>query len=64
MNTTTETTSEADPKVPVIRMSRDFTATPQQLFRAHTDPELFVQWVGPRSLETRVIEWDARSGGS
>jgi uncharacterized protein YndB with AHSA1/START domain len=64
MNTITETTIEADPKVPVIRMSRDFTATPEQLFRAHTDPELFAQWVGPRSLQTRVTEWDARSGGS
>jgi uncharacterized protein YndB with AHSA1/START domain len=61
---TTETTIEADPKVPVIRMSRDFTATPAQLFRAHTDPELFAQWVGPRSLRTKVLEWDARSGGS
>jgi uncharacterized protein YndB with AHSA1/START domain len=64
MNIITETTIEADPKVPVIRMTRDFTATPGQLFRAHTDPELFAQWVGPRSLQTRVIEWDARSGGS
>ena len=64
MNTIAETTIEADPKVPVIRMSRDFTATPEQLFRAHTDPELFAQWVGPRSLQTRVIEWDARTGGS
>ena len=64
MNTIAETTIEADPKVPVIRMSRDFTATQEQLFRAHTDPELFAQWVGPRSLQTRVTEWDARSGGS
>ena len=64
MNTSTETTIEVDPKVPVIRLSRDFTATPEQLFRAHTDPELFAQWVGPRSLRTRVTDWDARSGGS
>ena len=28
-------------------MTRDFAATPAQLVRAHTDPELFVQWVGP-----------------
>src|SRR6185312_2244879 len=63
MNTIAETTIEADPKVPVIRMSRDFTATPEQLFRAHTDPELFAQWVGPGSLQTRIEEWDARSGG-
>lgn len=35
MNTIAETTIEADPKVPVIRMSRDFTATQEQLFLAH-----------------------------
>lgn len=64
MNIIAETTIEADPKVPVIRMTRDFNATPEQLFRAHTDPELFAQWVGPSSLATRVVEWDARSGGS
>jgi len=64
MNTITETVIEADPKVPVIRITRDFVATPQQLLRAHTDPELFAQWVGPSSLQTRIEEWDVRSGGS
>ena len=59
-----ETTIEADPKVPIIRLSRDFAATPEQLLRAHTDPRLFVQWNGPNSLETRIDQWDARSGGS
>ena len=37
---------EADPKVPVIRITRDFRGTPAQLLKAHTDPELFVRWVG------------------
>jgi uncharacterized protein YndB with AHSA1/START domain len=59
-----ETTIEADPTVPIIRLTRDFAATPEQLFRAHTDPRLFVQWNGPNSLETRIDQWDARSGGS
>jgi uncharacterized protein YndB with AHSA1/START domain len=59
-----ETTIEADSKVPVIRLTRDFAATPGQLFRAHTDPELFVRWNGPKSLQTRIDLWDARSGGS
>ena len=64
MNITAETTIEADPKVPIIRLTRDFAATPEQLFRAHTDPGLFVQWTGPNSLQTRIDQWDARSGGS
>ncbi|WP_199509254.1 SRPBCC domain-containing protein [Nucisporomicrobium flavum] len=58
------TSIEADPTLPVIRITRDFTATPAQLLRAHTDPELFVRWVGPDSLRTRVDHWDARPGGS
>ena len=64
MNIMAETTIEADPKVPIIRLTRDFAATPEQLLRAHTDPRLFVQWNGPNSLETRIDHWDARSGGS
>ena len=64
MSTIGETRIEADPNVPIIRLTREFAATPGQLFRAHTDPELFAQWVGPSSLQTRIEEWDARSGGS
>jgi len=63
MNAIAEATIEADPTVPIIRITRDFAGTPAQLFRAHTDPELFAQWVGPRSQQTRIDEWDARSGG-
>ncbi len=64
MTTFTATSIEADPTLPIIRMTRDFSATPAQLFRAHTDPDLFVQWVGPNSLDTRIEHWDARTGGS
>ncbi|XRQ14343.1 SRPBCC family protein, partial [Actinomadura welshii] len=55
---------EVDPKLPVIRMTRDFAAAPEQLLRAHTDPELFARWVGPEGMDTRIDHWDARTGGS
>src|SRR6266566_5075880 len=64
MNKITETVIEADPKLPVIRMTRDFAATPGQLFRAHTDPALFARWVGPDAMTTRIEHWEARTGGS
>jgi uncharacterized protein YndB with AHSA1/START domain len=64
VNVIAEATIEADPKVPVIRITRDFNATPAQLLRAHTDPDLFVQWVGPNGMTTRIDQWDARTGGS
>ena len=58
-----QVTIEADEKVPLIRITRDFDATPAQLLRAHTDPELFARWVGPDGMDTRIIDWDATSGG-
>lgn len=66
MNTTShpEATIEADPDLPIIRITRDFAATPAQLLAAHTDPELFLRWVGPDGMDTRIVEWDARDGGS
>jgi uncharacterized protein YndB with AHSA1/START domain len=62
--TGTGATIEAVPDLPIVRIHRDFTATPAQLFRAHADPDLFAQWVGPSSLTTRIDHWDARDGGS
>jgi uncharacterized protein YndB with AHSA1/START domain len=64
MDRITETMIEADPRLPVIRTVRDFAATPDRLFRAHTDPALFVQWIGPDRMSTRIEHWDARTGGS
>ena len=58
-----EATIEADPKVPIIRITRDFRATPEQLMKAHLDPDLFARWVGPASLGTTILAWDARDGG-
>jgi len=64
MTTITEAAIEAVPTVPIIRITRDFAATPEQVFRAHTDPALFTQWVGPNGMVTTIDHWDARSGGS
>ncbi|GAA1489840.1 SRPBCC domain-containing protein [Brachybacterium sacelli] len=55
---------DADPELPQIRVTRDFRAAPAQILRAHTDPQLYLQWVGPKSLDTRIGHWDARTGGS
>jgi len=61
MNKITETVIEADPKLPVIRMARDFAATPGQLFRAHADPALFARRVGPDARVRGTRSWDAPS---
>ena len=65
MSTTTrEATIEAVPDLPVIRITREFDAPPEQVFRAHVDPELFARWCGPRSITTTITTWDARTGGA
>ena len=60
----TQATITADPDLPIVRITRDFRATPAQLVRAHTDKDLFARWVGPDDLDTVIDEWDARTGGS
>lgn len=62
--TTHETQIIIDQDVPAVRLVREFDAPPEKVFRAHIDPQLFVQWVGPHSIEsTEVDAWDARTGG-
>jgi uncharacterized protein YndB with AHSA1/START domain len=68
MNTTTTadgtTTIEAPADLPLIRMTREFAATPAQLFRAHTDADLFARWTGPDNTKVNIDQWDPRTGGS
>jgi uncharacterized protein YndB with AHSA1/START domain len=61
---TNETIITAEPGTPFIDMVREFDTTPEVLYRASTDPELVAQWTGPRYLETRVEQYDARPGGA
>jgi uncharacterized protein YndB with AHSA1/START domain len=61
---THETEITADPDVPLVRITREFDAPPEKVFLAHTDPDLVVQWLGPRGLEMRIDHYDCRTGGS
>ncbi|HEX3335290.1 MAG TPA: SRPBCC family protein [Jatrophihabitans sp.] len=61
---THETQIVADPQVPLIRITRDFDAPPDKVFRAHSDPELVAQWLGPRRHEAKIERYDCRTGGS
>jgi len=61
---THETEIVSDPDVPLVRITREFDAPPDKVFRAHTDPDLVVQWLGPRDLTMKVDHYDCRTGGS
>jgi len=65
MTTSTHQTQiTSDPEVPLVRITREFDAPPEKVFRAHTDPELVAQWLGPRRHEMQVDHFDCRTGGS
>lgn len=59
-----ETEIIVDKDLPLVRIIREFDAPPEKVFRAHTDPELFVKWQGPHGLESTIDVWDCRTGGS
>jgi len=61
---THQTTITVDPDVPLVRITREFDAPPEKVFRAHTDPALVAQWLGPRRHEMRIDHYDCRTGGS
>ena len=64
MNTTTGTQIDVDTEVPLVRITREFDAPLAKVFRAHTDPDLVTQWLGPRRVEMQIDHWDCRTGGS
>jgi uncharacterized protein YndB with AHSA1/START domain len=61
---THQTELAVDRDLPLIRITREFDASPGQVFRAHIDPDLVVQWLGPRRYQMRIDHYDCRTGGS
>jgi len=55
---------DAKPGFPEIVMSREFAAPAALLYRAYTDPDLLVQWLGPRELSMTIDTMDVRDGGA
>jgi len=43
---------------------REFNAPAALVQRAHTDPEMFTRWMGPRGTSVRLDRFDATTGGS
>jgi uncharacterized protein YndB with AHSA1/START domain len=54
---------DAPAGVPFIDMTREFDAPRDLVYKAYTDPELLVQWLGPRKYKMTVEAWDVRDGG-
>ena len=54
----------AEPQKQEIMITRDFDAPRDLVFKAYTDPELIVQWLGPRGYKMVLDKFEPRSGGS
>jgi uncharacterized protein YndB with AHSA1/START domain len=54
----------AEPGTPYIDTAREFAAPRELIYRAHTEPGLLTQWLGPRKYAMKVERWDPRDGGA
>jgi uncharacterized protein YndB with AHSA1/START domain len=60
---TNPTNITAQPGTPFLDVVRDFDATPAQVFRAWTEPDLIVRWLGPRDMKMELLDFDPHPGG-
>jgi uncharacterized protein YndB with AHSA1/START domain len=54
----------AEPGKQELFITREFDAPRELMFKAFTDPKLYVQWIGLRGLTTTIETFEPRSGGS
>jgi len=59
-----KTTIIAEPGKQEIIIIREFDAPRELVFKAHTDPDLYKQWLGPRNLIMKIESFEPKSGGS
>lgn len=63
MSAKNKTTITAEPGKQELYITREFDAPRELVFKAHTDPNLFAQWIGPRGLTTTLEAFEPVSGG-
>ena len=49
--------------VPFVDTEREFDAPRELVYRAFLEPDLIVQWLGPRKYKMTIDKWDGRAGG-
>ena len=63
MSAKNKTTITAEPGKQELFITREFDAPRELVFKAHTDPKLFVQWLGPHGYEMVLKTFEPVSGG-
>jgi uncharacterized protein YndB with AHSA1/START domain len=54
----------AEPGKQEIVIEREFEAPRELVFKAYVDPNLYVQWLGPRGLSMTLETFEPKNGGS
>jgi uncharacterized protein YndB with AHSA1/START domain len=57
------TTIIAEPGKQELFITREFDAPRRLVYKAHTDPQLYVQWLGPHGYEMVLETFEPYSGG-
>jgi uncharacterized protein YndB with AHSA1/START domain len=58
-----ETSIIVPPELPQVIVEREFAAPAQLVLRAHLEPELLAQWLGPREMTMTVDRYETHHGG-
>ena len=58
-----QTIITAEPGKQELYITREFDAPRELVFRAFTDPEFYIQWLGPHGYEMRLETFEPHSGG-
>jgi uncharacterized protein YndB with AHSA1/START domain len=59
----TELKVTAEPGSQEVRTEREVDAPRDLVFQAYTEPDLIVQWLGPRRYAMEIDRYEARDGG-
>jgi len=58
-----KTTITVEPGKQELFITREFDAPRELVYKAHVDPDLYIQWLGPRGYEMVLETFEPHSGG-
>jgi len=64
MSTQNKTSIIADNAKQELYIIREFDAPRDLVFKAYSDPEILVQWLGPENRQMKIEKYDTHSGGA
>ena len=59
-----ETKITVEPGKQELFITREFEAPRELVFKAYTDPDLVIDWLGPCEMIMEIEKWEAKTGGS